>query len=252
MTKRQFQKQKNIVPVTSLLASENNGTTETLVTQKVPIRHYQGIYEKVSSVQSDILSESTGKSVSGTKKWYFISGHTDMQYLIKNNNKKYSLWKFICFDASEYPYQDVLKFVYQIESPDTIQKIKINPATMDNTDGGKAMQKKTRTHIITDRKSIDAIYQTLSSMTCYGSNQWDRIDYGNVETPADAKSSSHQAVRLGRYLTIFTNYGNKIDGLKYTAVSDMFYEFSGIAYNRLSKEQAKRVREILDITVESD
>lgn len=155
-------------------------------------------------------------------------------------------------EEMEYPYQDVLKFVYQIESPDTIQKIKINPATMDNTDGGKAMQKKTRTHIITDRKSIDAIYQTLSSMTCYGSNQWDRIDYGNVETPADAKLSSHQAVRLGRYLTIFINYGNKIDGLKYTAVSDMFYEFSGIAYNRLSKEQAKRVREILDITVESD
>ena len=250
--KKSVDEEKKIVTVTSLLASENNGTTETLVTQKVPIRHYQGIYEKVPSVQSDILSQSTGESVSGTKKWYFISGHTDMQYLIKNNNKKYSLWKFICFDASEYPYQDVLKFVYQIESPDTIPKIEINPATMDNTDGGKAMQKKTGTHIITDRKAIDTIYQTLSSMTCYGSNQWDRIDYGNVETPADAKSSSHQAVQLGRYLTIFTSYGNKIDGLKYTAVSDMFYEFSGIAYNRLSIEQAERIREILDITVESD
>ena len=156
--------------------------------------------------------------------------------------------QFSCFDSEEYPYCDVLEIVYQIDSADAISEIVVKPARMDNTDGGKAIQEKIGTYVITDREEIDTIYQILSSLTCYGSNRWDMIDYGDVEAPADAKISSHQAVLLGRYLSIVTDYGNEIDGLKYTAVSDMFYEFSGIAYNRLSTEQAERVSEIFRIT----
>lgn len=58
---------------------------------------------------------------------------------------------------------------------------------------------------------------------------------------------SHDAVRLGRYLALTTIHGNVIDGLKYTAVSDVFYEFSGIAYDSLTQEQAAAVREALGI-----
>lgn len=246
--KKNIEKQEMFVPITSLLESENAGAVNlALVMQKVPIKQYIGLYEKVSSVESDALSENRGKSVSGSGEWYYISGHTDMQYLIKNENEIYSLWKFLCFDDSEYPYCDVLEFVYGIESADAIRKIEVNPATMDNTDAGKAIQKKIGMRVITDRESIDTIYQILSSMTCYGSDHWDMIDYGDDEA-ADNDGSLLQAVRLGRYLSFFTDYGNEIDGLKYTAVSDMFYEFLGIAYNRLSTEQAESVHEILGVT----
>lgn len=245
--KKFSEKQEKFIPINSLLVNENSGISETAFFQKISIEQYKGVYEKVQSVKSSVLSENRGKSVSDTEEWYYISGHTDMQYLIKNDNKEYSLWKFICFDDSEYPYSDVLEFVYQIESADAIRKIEVKPATMDNTEGGKAIQNKIGTHVITDQENISTIYQILSSMTCYGSDQWGMIDYGNVEAAADT-GSSHQAVMLGRYLSIFTDYSNEIDGLKYTAVSNMFYEFSGIAYNHLSTEQAERVREILGIT----
>ena len=240
---------KFVVPITSLLASESYGVEEMAAFfEKVPIGQYTGVYEKVRSVESAVLSENRGSSVSGTEEWYYVAGHTDMQYLIRNQNEEYSLWKFSCFDSGEYPYCDVLELVYQIDSADAISEIVVNPATMDNTDGGKALQAKIGTYVITDREEINTIYQILASLTCYGYNHWDIIDYGNVEAFADAELSSHQAVLLGRYLSIVTGYGNEIDGLKYTAVSDMFYEFAGIAYNRLSTEQAESVYEILRIT----
>lgn len=48
-------------------------------------------------------------------------------------------------------------------------------------------------------------------------------------------------------MSITTDYGNVMDGLKYTAVSDMFYEFSGIAYSPLTEEQAASVCEMIGI-----
>lgn len=242
------EEQELFVPITSLLASENYGVEEFAAAfGKVSIGQYTGIYEKAESVESAILSENRGGSVSGTGEWYYVSGHTDMQYLIRNVNEEYSLWKFSCFENEEYPYSDVLELIYQVDSSDAISEIVVNPARMDNTDEGKAIQEKIGTYVITDREEIDTIYQILSSLTCYGSNHWDMIDYGNNEVSTDT-ASSHQAVLLGRYLSIITDYGNEIDGLKYTAVSNMFYEFSGIAYNRLSTEQAERIYEIFRIT----
>lgn len=243
------EQQERFVSIVSLLGSGKDGIEELATAfGKVTIGQYTGVYEKVQSVESTVLSESRGSGVSGAEEWYYVSGHTDLQYLIRNENEEYSLWKFSRFDSAEYPYCDVLELVYQIDSADAISEIAVNPARMDNTDEGKAIQERIGTHVITDRKEIDTIYQILSSLTCYGSNHWDMIDYGDVEAPADARTSSHQAVLLGRYLSIVTDYGNEIDGLKYTAVSDMFYEFSGIAYNRLSAEQAESMREILKIT----
>ena len=247
--KQPTNEQEMFVPITSLLTSRNNGM-ESLAAAfgSVSIGEYIGLYEEVPSVDSAVLSANRGSSLSGSEEWYYVSGHKDMQYLIRNVNEEYSLWKFSCFDCEEYPYCDVLELVYQIDSADAISEIVVNPARMDNTDGGRAIQEKIGILKIKDREEIDTLYQILTSLTCYGSNHWDMIDYGSVEAPADAKKSSHQAVLLGRYLSIVSDYGNEIDGLKYTAVSDMFYEFSGIAYNRLSKEQAESVNEILRIT----
>lgn len=239
------------VPIADLLASNRCNTdlaqSEAAMYGKVPIEQYTGIYEKVTSASSEVLSESTGIKVSGEEGWYYVSGHTDRQYLIRDDNQDYSLWKFMCFDCDEYPYRDVLELVYRIDSAEGITEIEVKPPTMDNTDGGKAIQEKIGTRTITDRTEIDAIYQILASLTCYGENHWDMIDYGMTDAPADAEPS-HRAVLLGRYLSIVTDYGNEIDGLKYTAVSDMFYEFSGIAYNQLTTEQAESVYEIIGIT----
>lgn len=236
------------VPISSLLAENNsNSANHSEKTATVPIEQYMGVYVKITSVETDILSESIGTTVSGTETWYFVSGHTDLQYLIQNDDNVYSLWKFKCFDSNEYPYSDVLKLVYQIDSADKITEIQINPATMDNTDSGKSIQAKIGTHTVTNKNEVENVYQILSSLTCYGENNWDMIDYGNVEAAADEETSSNEAVQLGRYLTLITNYGNEIDGLKYTAVSNMFYEFSGIAYNKLTEEQANSICEILHI-----
>lgn len=240
--------QETFVPINSLLASGNYGMEQLAAAfAKVSIEQYTGVYEKIQSVESAILSENRGSSVSGTVDWYYVSGHTDMQYLIRNDNEEYSLWKFSCFENEEYSYSDVLELVYKIDSADVISEIEVKPATMDNTNEGKAIQEQIGTFKITDREEIEIIYQILSSLICYGSNHWDMIDYGDNEVSSDA-ASSHQAVLLGRYLSMVTNFGNEIDGLKYTAVSDMFYEFGGIAYNRLSTEQAEEVYKIFRIT----
>ena len=188
-----------------------------------------------------------GKSIDSTGEWHYVSGHSDLQYLIRNDEQGSSLWKFQCFDSSEYPYNDVLKLVYQIDSADAIIEIEVAPARMDNTDGGKKIQEEIGTRKITDRAAIETMYEVLAGMTCYGNDRWEMIDYGDVEAASDMDAQSHEAVWLGRYLSITTDYGNVIDGLKYTAVSDMFYEFSGIAYNRLTEEQAASICEMIGI-----
>lgn len=239
---------QTFVLISSLLEGSNSYSNEAAEeTAAVSIEQYKGVYVKTISVDSDTLSENIGSAVSGTEAWYYVSGHTDLQYLIQNDNDVYSLWKFKCFDSDEYPYSDVLKLVYKIDSADKIKEIQVNPATMDNTDSGKAIQKEIGTHTVTDDKEIETIYQILSSLTCYGENKWDMIDYGNAEAAADKETSANEAVRLGRYLTLVTSYGNEIDGLKYTEVSKMFYEFSGIAYNQLSKGKAARICKIFHI-----
>lgn len=241
---------ERFVEISSLLASDDGNAikNQAAAYTTVPIEQYKGIYTEVSSAEVSVLSESMGKSVDGAMGWYCISGHSDRQYLIRNDGQEVSLWKFQCFDSGEYPYDDVLKLVYQVHSADEITEIEVTPAQMDRSDEGMKVQDEIGTHKITDRVAIETMYETLSGMTCYGRGRWDRIDYGNAEVTSDGESeAAHEAVRLGRYLSITTVYGNVIDGLKYTAVSDMFYEFSGIAYEPLTQEQAAGVWEVIGI-----
>lgn len=237
------------VPISSLLpeGGASGITDETLQIATLPIGEYMGIYTKQETAGSEILACSTGRQIEAAGTWYAVSGHTDLQYLICGDGSAYSLWKFQCFNREEYPYRDVLELVYGINTPDIITGIRSEPPKMDNTDAGVRIQKEIGTMLITDREKIEAVYEILRSMTCYGSDRWDLIDYGDVEAPSDTGTASHEAVRLGRYLSLVTDYGNEIDGLKYTAVSGMFYEFSGIAYNRLTEEQDRMMCEILEI-----
>lgn len=242
--------EQSFVSISSLLTRDSGDSTEEELAEIcafVPIKQYKGIYVKTASADSAALSKSTGTAVSGTDAWYLVLGHTDMQYLIQNENQEYFLWKFKCFNSDSYPYRDVLELVYQIHSADEITEIQVTPATMDNTDSGRAIQAETGAHTVTDKTELESVYQILSSLTCYGQDRWDMIDNGAVDAAADREIASHNAVRFGRCMTLVTSYGNEIDGLKYTAVSDMFYEFSGISYHPLPADQADSLCEILRI-----
>lgn len=213
----------------------------------VPIGQYIGIYEKAAPVDSAVLEGSIGAPVPDTTDCYYVSGHTDLQYLIQKHEEEYSLWKFLYFNSEEYPYKDVLELVYDVKTADDITEIIVMPARMDNTTEGQRIQEMIGTSSVTGRSEIEEVYQILASMTCYGSGHWEMIDYGAADAPADTDDIPHKAVWLGRYLSVVTDYGNEIDELKYTAVSDMFYEFSGVAYNRLTEEQAESICTIFGI-----
>lgn len=237
---------QTFVSVSSLLAEESAAHQEmSLETALVPVEPYQGIYVKTTSVDSDTLSQSMGAPVSGTETWRLISGHTDLQYLIQKEDRGYSLWKFLCFDSDQYPYRDVLELIYQIDSSEQITEVQVNPATMDNTDVGKSIQAEIGTHTVTNKNEVEILYRILSSLTCCGPDNWDKIPLGNNEAAADEDASTREAVRLGRGLTLMTSEGLEIDGLKYTAFSHQFYEYFGIAYHPLSEDDAARVCEIL-------
>lgn len=237
----QIAEEEPFVDISSLLAVGNLGQ-ETTYQATVQLGSYEAVYGKVNDAGSPVLENSTGKTTVDSKDWYQVSGHEDLQYLIRKEDSEYSLWKFQYFQSEEYPYQDVLELVYRIDSAEDIKEIISEPADMDNTDAGKAIQAEIGTQKIADKGEIDTLYQILSSMTCYGNNHWDLIGLGD-----DSPEMMQNAVCLGRYLTMKTEQGAVIDGLKYTAVSGMFYEYEGVAYNKLEPAQAETIQAILKI-----
>lgn len=238
----QQEESERYVDVSVLLASNEGVEEQALVIGRVEIGEYSALYYKVASVNSEILKESTGSEVERTNNWFKLSGHEDMQYLISSDNNEYSLWKFESFQEENYPYSDVLQTIYNIHSAEDIAKIIVAPANMDNTDEGQAIQDEIGTSIVADDKAIEIIYDVLYGLTCYGGNNWDIIGLGD-----DTPSSMLNQVRAGRYLTMVTSQGMEIDTLKYTGISGMFYEYGGIAYNVLTREEKAAVEEILNI-----
>ena len=248
--------QEPVVAPETLFADAAGGVSENgLMIRIVPVGQYEALYEGIASAGSDVLEKSLGAPVSGAEGFYRLGGHDDLQYVISDNaragiaagdGERYGLWEFQSFQAKSYPYSDVLTLVYGITRADAIAKLIVSPPTFDNTDEGMRIQEEIGRYEVTDRDGIEAFFEIISGMVCYGSDRWDLIDYGNPELSADGEGA-HNPVRLARYLTLVTDRGCEIDRLKYTAVSDMFYEYSGVAYEPLVKEQAARVREILKI-----
>ena len=238
----QQEESERYVDVSKLLAFNEGVEEQSLTISRVEIEEYSALYYKVTSVNSDILKESTGSAVEGAENWFKLSGHEDMQYLISSDNNEYSLWKFESFQKESYPYSDVLQIVYDIHSAEDIAEIIAAPATMDNSEKGQAIQEEIGTSIITDDKAIETIYSVLSGLTCYGKNNWDMIGLGE-----DTPSAMQNQVRAGRYLTMVTSQGIEIDTLKYTGISGRFYEYGGIAYSALTMEEKTAVEKILGI-----
>ena len=231
------------VTIASLLDENSVSSEELIYTDAIEIGDYRCMYNKVNSALTSKLAKSTGRAFGSSDKWYYVSGHKDAQYLIQKESEDYSLWEFACFDSSGYSYSDVMQSVYGIDSADKIAEIRVRPSDAENTDYGKKLQEQTGEFTVKDRKDIDTVYRCLMSLECYGDDNWDMIEYRS----SDDEAGSGAAVNLGRYITIVTDSGNEIDRLKYTAVSDMFYEYGGVTYSRLTDEQAENMRSILKI-----
>lgn len=199
--------------------------------------------EECLAGHSDVeqLEKSMGKEVEANEETYYVSGHNDLQYIIRKTAGTYLLWKFMYFESDEYPFKDVLSLIYDVHSEQDIKEVYVKPSDVDNTDEGKALQLEIGNVSITDSDSITSLYKVLNSLTCYGPENWDRINYGQDD------GGMLNAVRNGRYLTFSMANGCKLDSLKYTAVSGTFYEYGGVAYNELRKEQKDVIEEILNI-----
>ena len=209
--------------------------------------------------------------------WYLPEDNNGLQYLLhREEDGSYTLWEFAYFvvwdeetrsqvaynmehtenyiwaeiewfsldmDFSPYRYSEVLETIYGVTSADDLTLLTVDPANMDNTDAGKALQKEIGARTVTDRAGLDALYDAVSGMLCYGSNHWDMIDRGDD----NSDDGLLEAVRLGRCLTIRTANGAVIDDLKYSAAGGQFYEYSGVAYGPLDAETAARMNELFGI-----
>ena len=197
------------INVSMLLASNEGIVDEALIYSNIIVGDYIATYFKVASVESDVLGKSRGEVVEGNQNWYRLSGHDDLFYLISYDHDEYSLWKFGNFEEDNYPYVDVLQLIFDIDSAEDIKQIVVNPATMDNTEEGQAIQNEIGTVTVADADSISTIYNVLAGLICYGDNNWDMINLGK-----DTPSSMLEQVRAGRYLTFITTDGIEIDTLK--------------------------------------
>lgn len=234
--------QERFIAIDTLLASADGSQSQQAMKGcKVQIDKYTAVYEAVASVSSEQLEKSMGKEVEANEETYYVSGHNDLQYIIRKTAGTYLLWKFMYFESDEYPFKDVLSLIYDVHSEQDIKEVYVEPSDVDNTDEGKALQLEIGNVSITDSDSITSLYKVLNSLTCYGPENWDRINYGQDD------GGMLNAVRNGRYLTFSMANGCKLDSLKYTAVSGTFYEYGGVAYNELSKEQKDVIEEILNI-----
>lgn len=231
--------------------------------------------EDPNSIPKEYRPQYLGEIYEDLDGWYRTADTEGLRYLV-NREKfgSYTLWEFSHFvvydeetleemknaveqgelthlaefidrDYSPYTYGEVLETIYGVTSAEDLVSVTVDPANMDNTDAGKKLQKKIGSFLTAKRDDLNALYEALANMTCYGSNHWDLIDLGDNSNDEGLLTS----VRLCRYLTIETADGVVIDDLKYSAAGGQFYEYSGIAYEPLTSEAAAKMNKIFDIDV---
>ena len=257
------------------IPSGNTSLTELRSTM-LPVGDRVAEYHQVKNPHAIPKSERPqylGPLYNGLEGWYQPALTTELRYLVHvEEDGSYTLWEFSSFAVLDeqtkaemaenledsiwatvewfsldlnfdpYPYSEVLETIYGITSAEEIRSVTVNPATMDNTDEGKKLQKQIGTHTVWKQEELETFYEALSSSICYGSDHWELIYEG--ETDPDGGLSNR--VRLCRYLTVETTHGT-IDNLKYSAAGGQFYEYSGIAYEPLDAKTAAAINEIFRI-----
>lgn len=261
--------------------SSSGGTTEAALTvTMLPVNNHIAEYYQVENAKTVAKARGfdyLGESYLELEGWYLPDGADALRYLIRQEEDgSHTLWEFSSFlvwdqetldelirgvesgenafwssidwfrpdmDFSPYSYGEVLETVYGVTGGSDIASVTVSPANMDNTDAGKKLQKEIGTLTVTDRAKLDAFYQAIVSMTCYGSDQWEQIELGGT----DADGGLLTSVRLCRYLTVGLADGSTIDSLKYSAAGGQFYEFSGIAYAPLDANAAVQMDDFFHI-----
>ena len=229
--------------------SQNISNTEVQYLKRVSINGKIAEYHQVlENDKINLLDNGIGKPLENTEDWYRISGYDQLQYIIQKEGDTLTLWQFSSFlvnnddtNITTYSYGTVLQEIYGVTSAQDIVSVTVTPANMNNTDEGKALQQEIGTMTITNKKDIETLYNTLSTITCYGANKWNMIGIGD-------DTNSLEEVYKGRYLTFTLKNGMQIDSLKYTAISSRFYEYDGIVYDRLEESVATQIEKILGIT----
>ena len=109
--------QERFIAIDTLLASADGSQSQQAMKGcKVQIDKYTAVYEAVASVSSEQLEKSMGKEVEANEETYYVSGHNDLQYIIRKTAGTYLLWKFMYFESDEYPFKDVLSLIYDVHS----------------------------------------------------------------------------------------------------------------------------------------
>ena len=188
--------------------------------------------------------------------WYIPKDTNNLKYLIKqDNNGEYSLWVFSAFEVENgntYTYGYVMKTIYGVQSAEDIESIITTPSNSNNTDYGREIQKKIGTEKYTDRSSIEAFYNIVQNVVCYGENAYEnagdnrRFEY-SFSTDAEDKLHSGESTYGTRFLKVTLKDGTTIDSWKYSALSGAFYEYGGIFTQPLPEEEVYTLNEIFGI-----
>ncbi len=225
------------------------------VNKDVTEEEYQRIKEENQKILEGFVGELFAKD--GGKEFYRIKDHGDIRYLIRKTPKgELSVWEFkrfkVFYIENPYLYGDALTLIYHVNSADDIRQIVFLPPTFDHTEDGKAVQKEIGTTTVKNRSDVEAIYQVLKGMECYGAHSLGREDLPccRDNTIREMNTAHMGNARKYRELRIDLKNGSSITGLKYSATWGGFYENDGVAYHDLMDEQAALINRLAKIKTE--
>ena len=187
--------------------------------------------------------------------WYRPKGTTNLEYLIqKDSDGTLSLWYFASFnmgDGETHTYGDILRVIYGVESPDDIVSITTSPTKSNNTNEGIAIQKIVGTHTYTDREDIEAFFDVVWDVVCYGTYGESEADENrftySFSTNSTNKVVSGEDTYGTRCIEIEFADGSTLNSWMYSALSGSFYEYGMVYTEPLAEEDVAVLNELFGI-----
>lgn len=217
----------------------------------IPVGERTAVYQQVNIPESK-LKKYVGNEYIETDSiiWYLPKEVDNLKYLIrKGTDNSFTLWTFQYFKMREgetYTYGDVLSVIYGVDSADDIVSIKTSPFKWNNTEEGKAIQRKVGTHRYTDREAISKFYNIIKDVICYGHSEENTADNTRFSYSFSTENGDNTTYGV-RCLSIkFTN-GTVLDSWKYNALSGSFFEYGGIFTEPLEESDVYALNNIFNI-----